>query len=322
MRVSSKGLCSGLQRRQDGVALAILVWFLAAMSILVAGIVYQARTDIKLAQLHKGQAEAAAAGDGAINLAMAELMILELRGEFSGRGIRHIETYVGDLRLGVELVPVSGLIDLNLALPGLLEILFAGDPFLDKQQRQDLVQNVVEWRSSVGDLDANEATGENRAGAGSTRRGRFEAVEDLLLVPGVGRDMFDRISHSIYVGNEGQSGVDWLSAPVSVLTLLNSGDQGAAIEIARSRDLEDRGRNSLPARMNKSFQEVNAMPLYRIDALLAVDGVVYRRRRWVDRGTEGADGLPWSFFRTEAVTVINRKEREMLGLIENTYAEN
>ena len=44
---------------QSGVALAIVVWFLAAMSLLVSGIVFQAKVDTRMAQLHVARAKAA-----------------------------------------------------------------------------------------------------------------------------------------------------------------------------------------------------------------------------------------------------------------------
>jgi len=287
-------------RRQSGVALAILVWFLAGMSILVAAIVYQARIDIKLAQLQIGQAEAQAAGDGAIHLAMAELIILEQEGEFDGHGIHSSEVLVGDLSVTVRIVPVTGLVDLNLASEELLGLLFADS--VELGDGQVLARNVVEWRSSEDGNSAGTA-GWNELGA-SPRQGRFEAIEDLLLVPGVNRDIFEHIKESVYVAEQGQAGVDWRSAPVSVLAVLNSGDEESALALAQSRVLDSQGDASIPSGMNMLFQEEQPLPIFRVDALVNVDGMNYQRRRWVDRGQSGADGLPWRFFRTEPVTVL------------------
>ena len=64
----------GAKAKQQGVALAIVVWFIAGMSLLVASIVSQATVDTRLAQLHVAKAEAAAAGDGAIQLMLAQRM--------------------------------------------------------------------------------------------------------------------------------------------------------------------------------------------------------------------------------------------------------
>ena len=75
---AASGKCSGTHSasgmRERGVALAIVVWFIAGMSLLVAGIVSHARVDTQMAQLHVARAKAAAAGDGAIQLMMADLV--------------------------------------------------------------------------------------------------------------------------------------------------------------------------------------------------------------------------------------------------------
>ena len=60
--------------REDGVALAIVVWFIAGMSLLVAGIISHVRVDTRMTQLHVARAHAASAGDGAIQLMLAGLV--------------------------------------------------------------------------------------------------------------------------------------------------------------------------------------------------------------------------------------------------------
>ena len=70
------------RRSETGVALAIVVWFIAGMALLVSGIVSDARMGTRMAQLHYFKAQAAAAGDGAINLALAE----QMRRKSSGQG--------------------------------------------------------------------------------------------------------------------------------------------------------------------------------------------------------------------------------------------
>ena len=57
--------------RQRGVALALVVWFIAGMSLMVGGIVSFARVDTRMTQVHLARAKTIAAGDGAIMLAMA-----------------------------------------------------------------------------------------------------------------------------------------------------------------------------------------------------------------------------------------------------------
>ena len=303
-------------QRQSGVALAILVWFLAAMSILVAGIVYQARMDIKLAQLQIGRAEAQAAGDGAINLALAELMIREQEGEFQNRGIQRSAFEFVNIQVTVNITPITGLVNLNLASEELLALVFAFGEEAGGGGGQDLARNVVEWRS----LGVGAGMIETQAGVDSPRRGRFEAIEDVLLVEGVNRTVFENIKDSVYVASGGQSGVDWQSAPVSVLAMLSSKNEDTAREMAQSRAFDFSAETSMPDGMNLLFQEEQSLPLFRIDALVKVRGMKYQRRRWVERAKVGADGLPWRFFRTEPVAALNKKEREMLDIFERAHA--
>ena len=66
--------------RQQGVAIAMVAWFLAAMSLLVVGIVSEAQNDVRMAQLHSSKARAIAAGDGAIQLMLANSLTQQGRG--------------------------------------------------------------------------------------------------------------------------------------------------------------------------------------------------------------------------------------------------
>ena len=74
LHLSHMAFNATVRSRQQGVALAIVVWFIAGMSLLVAGIVAQARVDTQMAQVHVARAKAVAAGDGAIQLMMVDLM--------------------------------------------------------------------------------------------------------------------------------------------------------------------------------------------------------------------------------------------------------
>jgi hypothetical protein len=289
---------------EAGVALAILVWFLAAMSLLVAGIVMQARVDTRLSGLHANRARVEAAGDGAIQLALAKLLELEQAGEYSGRSAYYGVYGLGKLEVAVILTPLSGLIDLNMASEGLLSALFSSVDGLDESAAYELSASVVKWRSA-----ALEGPG-----------GRFEVVEDLFMVEGVDRHIFEAVRDSVYVDRQGSSGVDWVSAPLSVLRALGEVDEEAAMALVESRLTEQVEYLEPPAGMDMSYQETVASNSYRADALVILDKAVYLRRRWVDRARAGADGLPWLFFRTEAVRVVPPMGEVALIAKEGSYA--
>ena len=57
---------SSCANKQRGVALAMLLWMLAALTLLVSGVVFQSRTDVQLTRLHLDQARAQAAAQGGV----------------------------------------------------------------------------------------------------------------------------------------------------------------------------------------------------------------------------------------------------------------
>ena len=266
-------------RAQAGVALAIVLWFIAGMSLLVAGIVSQARVDTHMAQLHVARAKVVAAGDGAIRLRLAEL--LTARGSPAGEGSDAGGGYyrLGEDEVRVTLVPVAGLIDINSAAPEVLLGLFlqAG---VEQDEAQALAENVLKSRSPAA------APG---APGGS---GRLEAMEDLLRVPGMSRSLLDAVRDFIVVGTPAQGGMNWSVAPDEVLAVLDRVDAARAAGV-RARQGATAG---------------NAVPVlaraYRADAVLRYGGRNWLRRQWIEMSAASGGELPWSVVRTEPPRVL------------------
>ena len=266
-------------RAQAGVALAIVLWFIAGMSLLVAGIVSQARVDTHMAQLHVARAKAVAAGDGAIRLRLAEL--LTARGSPAGEGSGASGGYyrLGEDEVRVTLVPVAGLIDINSATPDVLLGLFlqAG---VEQDEAQALAENVLKSRSPAA------APG---APGGS---GRLEAMEDLLRVPGMSRSLLDAVRDFIVVGTPAQGGMNWSVAPDEVLAVLDRVDEARAAGV----------------RARKGATAGNGVPVlaraYRADAVLRYGERNWLRRQWIEMSAAPGGELPWSVVRTEPPRVL------------------
>jgi len=290
---------AGKSAAQRGVALAMLLWFVAAMSLLVGTIAMQARVDIRLAQLHAERARAAAAADGAIQLALAAMLSPEWQEtRVPGRPFR-VNYRVGELPVAIYAVPLGGLIDLNRAPPELLGRLFASVDGVAQGAALELAAGVIEWRSAQGGATESvteEATA-RAADSGVMRHARFEAIEDLLLVPGIDRQIFAAVRDSVYVAQQGGEGVDWVAAPSGVLQVLGDLSEERAGELAAAA--QESQEAIAPAELDLSFQQSGDLGNLRVDAVVTVGAQTFLRRRWVNRGTSGADGLPWEFARTE-----------------------
>ena len=266
---------------QAGVALAIVVWFIAGMSLLVAGIVYQAKQDIRMAQVHLSRAKAAASGDGAIQLMMSSLVDGALYTQ--GAGVTGGQSFrLGDDRVTVQLVPAAGLININSAPLDLLVYLFEGAGVAAGYRAEVLADNVIQWRTATG---------------GRTRSRRFQSVEDLLRVPGFDRVGLEALRDYVTASDGGGLGVEVTLAPEPVLRVFARKDPGKVDEVRRRREELRDGASSgaSPAR---------GAGVYRADAVLVSGGKRWLRRRWVRVGNSAHSRLPWHFIRTEAPRVV------------------
>jgi len=255
---------------QAGVALAVVVWFIAGMSLLVAGIVSRAVVDTRLAQAHLFRAQAEAAGDGAINLLLADL----LEGRFAGSGDVPAAGYrLGAFPVRVLAMPTSALVNVNAAPAPQLARLFREYANATDDSARSLAASVVEWRRSGGQQPPRPA--------------RFEVLEDLLKVEGMTRTRLDDIRHLATAdgGSGGQS------------------PQLAWIEARSPAALVDRG---LPEgdRSRRQGAGVRGASSYRIDALVEAGDRVWLRRRWVELGAGRGSSLPWSTRRMEPARVV------------------
>lgn len=271
---------------QTGIALAIVVWFIAGMSLLVAGIVSHASLDTRMAQLHVAKAKVRAAGDGAIHLFLADVLAGKLSpAMLSGEGV---EYQLGELSVRVTAVPGAGLIDLNSAGPALLSSLFtvAGD--MDKDDAQLLANNVVDWRSK-----------RTRRSSGKYEGGRFTGIEDMLRVDGVSRTLLDGIREYVVAGRAASGTTNWQLSPPHVLALLESVDAGqyAVASRAQANALERQEADAGAA-------GVSLAGAIRADALVDYGGRTWLRRRWIDTADGGSSSLPWRVISKEAPRVI------------------
>ena len=259
--------CSVTQQR--GVALGIVVWFIAGMALLVSGIIAEARIDTRMAQLHYFKAQAAAAGDGAINLALAEQEGMRASGQ---GGADRVQNYqIGPRSVKVRMIPAGVFVNLSSEnLRGLRSLFNLAES--ESQQRGTF------WQGSPAALAA--AVVEFRDGIGGRQGTPFHSPEDLLRVPGISRSLFEAVRDYVTVND------------------LAGGFQGDVKNVdSRLNQLSAaiRGEGSVL----KGAAQHSATSL-RIDAIVEIGDQQWLRRRWVTLQEGGYSLLPWRFVRTEA----------------------
>ena len=202
---------SGLNR-QRGVALVLVMWLIAAMGITVGGALALARDEIGLASSRLGEAQTFALGKGIARLAVwttPERRWQLMKTAIWTRGLSGcLGRYeIDDLTVSATVYPASGFVSVAESDPAVWQQLLSGVGGMDNVAAATLAEQIVN-----SELDTTASAGSGPPGSfqfySRYRQARSAVyVEQLLVVEGMNRAVYDRIRTSISPFNVG-SGVD------------------------------------------------------------------------------------------------------------------
>ena len=259
-----------------------MLWLVAAMSVLVGGIMLTVRAELKTAGLSRQTIVAQAVGEGAMQIALQEL-------KASGKPVDKIleaPISYGGREIMVRLIPMNGYIDLNKAPLELLQAAFQFAGGLDQ--------------GAAGSLAAVVDAGRKEPGP-SGRPPGFEAVEDLLLIPGVTYPLYSRVSRVFTTDAGGSGQVNVQAAPPDVLNIVAAGNESAVGAFMQTRGGDNVGADT--SAMNGAWID-NGTAAKTVEMTARVPlpdgGAVLVIRRYLVRPSP-KDGLPWRVFHANAV---------------------
>ncbi len=265
--------------RDRGVALLAVLWIVAALSILVTGMVQAQRDEVRLVSAGRQTVQGHAIANAAIQLVLQDMAA---RSEPVSRLSRADVSFAG-LTISVEIVPLNGLIDINRAPEPLLAALFAVAGGMDPERASTLAKTVAASRLP---------------GPGAQRGPRFEAVEDLLQIPGVDYSLYARLSALVTTDTMGSGRVNAMAAPEGVLVVLSEGDTGRAARIAAARGGGDVGIDTTG--LAAQFVDTAVTKRFRLAARVPLTDGRHLLSTWlVETGRVVPDGVPWRIFHAE-----------------------
>ena len=266
--------------REQGMALIAVLWLVAALSLMVTGVSGVVRQETKVVGVAKDRVSAQAVGDAAVVLVLQQLTAQRtVVQQWTDTSVN----YQG-IEIPVSVMPLSGLININGASLPLLTALLTVGGGVSEGAAQEM---------AIAILDRRE-----RSSLDGRRPERFEAIEDLMQVPGIDYDLYARLAPLITASSAGSGGsaVNPLAAPQEVLRILANGDEGVAAGIAAAREsgqgsVDTTGLNGALARVGGGQRR------YRVTAKVPMaDGRVILVDRSVYFGARTRDGLPWYTF--------------------------
>ena len=260
---------------QRGVALIAVLWLVAAMGLIITGIVKSVRVELQIAGQQRHALLAAAHADAALWLTLQRLHAQATEPLAS---IQTIPVQFEDKTIPVTITPLNGLIDLNQAPQPLLAALYQHAAGLAPQAALALATATVE---------ARQAKSPKGSQAG------FDAPEDLLKIPLLSYAIYAKISALISTESLGGNGlINPLAAPLGVLAVLTSGDQARAQALLTRRATDPSTVD--PTFLKAEFTAPTATRSLRLQARIdSPDGGFFVTTWHIFLSPDPRTGLPW-----------------------------
>lgn len=191
---------------QQGAALVVVLWLLAALSLGAATFASAMRTEITVGRNEVANANARALADAGIHRGIVALFDNGGEEEWPADGsVREFE--FGGANIVLSLHSETGKIDLNAASPELLGGLMQSVG-LDRHDAEAVAEAIMDWRDEdelKRPRGAETATYEAERLPYGAKNGRFESVDELQQIMGISRQLFRRLAPlvTIYSGSAG-----------------------------------------------------------------------------------------------------------------------
>ena len=268
--------------RQQGMALIAVLWIVAALSIMVSGVSGSVRQESRVQSIARQKLEAQALGDAALMIVLQQLVAPPQ----PVRQWTQTNAIFNGATIPVDVMPLSGLININSASLPLLSALLTIGGGLPEGAAQQIAMNILDVR-------------ERRSPDGRLPE-RFESTEDLMQVPGIDYDLYARLAPLITADSAfGGAGVDPMAAPPDVLQILAGGNQAVADRIAAARTSGQPGVDTSGLDTSLTTAGLSFNKRFRLSAKVPLaDGGTFVVERSVYFAGRSRDGLPWYTFET------------------------
>lgn len=213
-----------MNRRQDGMALIVVLWLIVLLSIMAAGHARNVHTDTRLASRQVEVAKARGMAEAGINHVILEMLADDSGDEIPVDGsVFAVDIY--DERVTMAVRQATGLVDLNGADAKLLAAVLQACG-VEKERRPEIVDAILDWRDGDNLTHLNGIEDSDYFAAGlpwSSRDDAFVSIDELKYIPGIDQGLFERMAPLVTVYS-GKGGIDLENAP-PILVMALTGEQ-------------------------------------------------------------------------------------------------
>jgi general secretion pathway protein K len=220
-------------RNERGIALASVLWGMAALSLIAAAMLSSSMNAVYVARNSWTQLQAETAVDSAVQLAILSLFESDAGRRLPVDGSPQQLTVDGQ-PVAVSIQDEAGRVDVNYASRNFLHDLFKAE---GAQDADALADRVVDWRSPGSAKSLNGASADDYRNSGYDylpRGGPFQSVGEVGLVMGMSPELLARIEPALTVYSHSPN-FDMRVAPKEVLMTIPGMDDAKAGQIVAAR---------------------------------------------------------------------------------------
>ncbi|CAA9892167.1 General secretion pathway protein K [Candidatus Methylobacter favarea] len=181
-----------LPATQNGLALVLVLWIVSLLTIMAGSFALSMRRESSIITGIVSNAQAKSIAES--GLAIAEMMLLNPEPNKRWRTDGSVyEMDFGNAKVRLRLLSESGKIDINIADQALLQSLMNHAPVEDDEQKNKLVNAILDWRDKddLVHLDGAEKAEYQKAGLSYQPRNKpFQSIEELQMVLGMDENIF------------------------------------------------------------------------------------------------------------------------------------
>ncbi|MDR2710654.1 MAG: general secretion pathway protein GspK [Burkholderiales bacterium] len=272
------------QRSERGIALIIVLWTTALLTVIAGGFAFSMRNEALATQNAVSASAARWTANGAVERTVYELATPRMAMEeaWQPNGLTHT-WQEGAAKIEVTAVDEGAFIDINTGRDDLLKGLFMVVGGLDEMAAMNMVDSIVNWRTDSELKRPNGAKDSDYKKAGLAyvpANAPFGAVEEVGMVLGMTPELYARTSPFLTV-NSRQSGANPQTAPREVLLSFPNITAEIVDDYLARRQEALQNRQPLPPFPGAGGGRA---PAWRIQATVTMeDGAQFTRRAVIRR---------------------------------------
>jgi len=276
----------GAHRRHHGSALILVLWFMAALSLLVLVGAHSIRQQTQSMAVDLERLQMELVLDAAVQLGTQRYMATR----DNVGNYRRQTLQLGQHAVQLEIIPTSGLVDVRVASDELLQALFERIAGLAPAEAENLRTRLRDWLNPQG--NQQEPPTNKDAPAKEGFRGGLDELSQLQSIPGITPALYETIAP--FLGINGQSRIQLDAAPPALIDAL-TGQPGLGERI-HAAPLESRESHlvATPAAELFAGGRSGAITVKMQVAIRTVEGRWWQRTAWLDLNTRPGALTPWT----------------------------